>query len=93
MVERVRRAAEPQKVKKRRVVSARHGGKAVKAKSATQVTSPVKRRGSAASQSDPNAASPYFQHLKAVVERAERGEAVDSTGMTSEEFLKAFLGR
>lgn len=42
---------------------------------------------------DPNAGSAYFRRLSALADKADRGETVDSAGMTDEEFLKAFLER
>ena len=71
----------------------------------TQAKQPVKRGGSrvrrddsaeashatgAAGASDPNAASRHMHRLRRLAEKADRGETVDGTGMTGEEFLKAF---
>ncbi|MBE7204505.1 MAG: hypothetical protein INR70_42855 [Parafilimonas terrae] len=42
---------------------------------------------------DPNDKSPYLQELRKLGGMADRGETVDATGMSKEEFLKAFLGR
>ena len=38
-------------------------------------------------------ASGHLPRLQSLAEKADRGEAVDTTGMTGEDFLKAFLGR
>jgi hypothetical protein len=91
MVERAHRKAEMHKVKKRRTATVQPGAKVPQPKPGTQARGAKESRLS--SDGDPNAGSPYFQHLNALAERADRGDTIDTTGMTREEFLKAFLGR
>jgi len=97
MAERAHRPAETKKAtKRRRTRVGRHSaGKlsAVKSAASTDLGNAKRPRAGRAKAADPNADSAYFQHLSSLAAKADRGETVDSTGMSGEDFLTAFLRR
>jgi hypothetical protein len=98
MAERAPRPAETKKAGKPRRARIGRGSKAespaISSATSGELRSAKKRaRASKAMATDPNTGSAYFQHLNALAAKADRGEAIDSTGMSGDDFLTSFLGR
>jgi hypothetical protein len=97
MAERAPRPAETKKARKPRRARIGRGSKAespaISSATSGELRSAKRARASKAMATDPNTGSAYFQHLNALAAKADRGEAIDSTGMSGDDFLTSFLGR